>query len=305
MSTSNDVTATSGDYTLDEESLHSDREGWAQRMTECTSQITFGQCAYAFCCPMCAVATARNRYDESNFCFNVCCVTHAANRNIIREGYELDGHCTLDLCSSLFCCCCSAAQLLAETQRRGRVEAVLTRKQEKKAKKDKKREFKGSRAYEGREFHQGLCMCCGDGLGNCLQGCFCTLCMNASVRTTIQPQSDWCFNFCCVPPVVMRNTIREMQRIPGNCCADVCIGCLCTCCSTIQLAHEADRILLLRLVDSDDSNPDAKLDELQANPGQGKVLATAAAAQNKAIEKATQASNAVKNRFSKRTEATM
>jgi hypothetical protein len=44
-------------------------------------------CFCAFCgCGQCLLASTRQRYDTSNWCFNCCCLSPAVGRSIIREG---------------------------------------------------------------------------------------------------------------------------------------------------------------------------------------------------------------------------
>jgi Cys-rich protein (TIGR01571 family) len=40
-------------------------------------------------------------------------------RNIMREGYGIDGNCCGDICTSTFCMFCVATQLLGEVEMRG------------------------------------------------------------------------------------------------------------------------------------------------------------------------------------------
>lgn len=72
-------------------------------------------------CGPCLAAGARNDFDGSNFCFNFCCVSEPATRNIIREGYGINGSCVEDILKSVLCEPCSAIQLVAETRERGSI----------------------------------------------------------------------------------------------------------------------------------------------------------------------------------------
>jgi len=65
-------------------------------------------------------ASTRRSYDESNYCFNCCCLTGAMARNMIREGYEIEGNCCSDVILSTCFPCCSAIQLRSEVEARGR-----------------------------------------------------------------------------------------------------------------------------------------------------------------------------------------
>ena len=69
--------------------------------------------------PAPVMAKARSKYDESNCCFNFFCLTPCANRNIIREGYGLNGNCITDILCTTICTPCSAIQAVAEVKKRG------------------------------------------------------------------------------------------------------------------------------------------------------------------------------------------
>lgn len=73
-------------------------------------------CLTAYCCGPCYLASARQRYDSSNWCFNLCCLSPCAVRNIIREGYGYDGTCLSDILWSGCCAPCSVCQLAHETK---------------------------------------------------------------------------------------------------------------------------------------------------------------------------------------------
>ncbi|MES1913255.1 MAG: hypothetical protein MHM6MM_005462 [Cercozoa sp. M6MM] len=78
-----------------------------------------GFCLFACCCTPCANASIRNEYDSSNWCFNCLCVTPSVLRNVIREGYGVDGNCVNDIIFGCCCAPCSACQLKAEVDARG------------------------------------------------------------------------------------------------------------------------------------------------------------------------------------------
>ena len=69
----------------------------------------------------CYFAQTRNRFDESNCLFNLLCLGPVATRNIIREGYGINGSCVGDIFQTWFCPCCTAIQLSAEVNQRGKV----------------------------------------------------------------------------------------------------------------------------------------------------------------------------------------
>ncbi len=53
--------------------------------------------------------------------FNSLLYAHPQARNIIREGYGIDGDCMSDILCGLFCCQCVSCQLNDETKTRGNV----------------------------------------------------------------------------------------------------------------------------------------------------------------------------------------
>ena len=124
----------------------------------------FWSCWYGFNYPQCLIAASRTRFDGSDPFFNQCnatpCIVRPSlesslpwlieqqARNIIREGYGIEGDC----CSDIFCgaCCtqCVACQLNDETKKRGNVNITSRAGTEK--------------------WSNGLCDCCAAGCGVCL-----------------------------------------------------------------------------------------------------------------------------------------
>ena len=76
-------------------------------------------------CSSCLVASARNNYDSSNCVFNWCCVSEPAARNIIREGYGINGSCAEDVLVGICCAPCNAIQLVSEVRERGSVKGPV------------------------------------------------------------------------------------------------------------------------------------------------------------------------------------
>eukprot|EP00727_Mastigamoeba_balamuthi_P003746 m51a1_g13369 hypothetical protein (102) ;mRNA; f:830-1302 len=95
---------------------------WTNGLFSCAN---FGNCAYAFFCGSCAFASARTRYDSSNWCLNLTFLTPPLTRNIIREGYGIEGNCCTDVLISCCCAPCTAAQLLNEVDSRGPVTSQM------------------------------------------------------------------------------------------------------------------------------------------------------------------------------------
>eukprot|EP01100_Stratorugosa_tubuloviscum_P014772 TRINITY_DN807_c1_g1_i1.p1 TRINITY_DN807_c1_g1~~TRINITY_DN807_c1_g1_i1.p1 ORF type:complete len:110 (-),score=34.90 TRINITY_DN807_c1_g1_i1:115-414(-) len=76
-------------------------------------------CIYACICPQCSMSQARSNYDDSNCIFNCCCICIPALRNIVREGYGIEGNCLYDILLSVFCYPCAIVQTHQEIKSRG------------------------------------------------------------------------------------------------------------------------------------------------------------------------------------------
>ena len=118
---------------------------WSSGLFSCHQNC--GHCLNSFCCPCCAIATARTAYDDSSWAFNCCCLGPCATRNIIREGkvsklwtengcstnslccmqFNIEGDCLGDMCVGCCCVCCSSAQLLRELDHRKANKAEIQR----------------------------------------------------------------------------------------------------------------------------------------------------------------------------------
>eukprot|EP01013_Petalomonas_cantuscygni_P008566 TRINITY_DN21296_c0_g1_i1.p1 TRINITY_DN21296_c0_g1~~TRINITY_DN21296_c0_g1_i1.p1 ORF type:complete len:352 (+),score=30.71 TRINITY_DN21296_c0_g1_i1:205-1260(+) len=77
---------------------------WDSSLLDCLKDIP--GCVLSFFCFPCVSAKARSIYDSSNFCFNLLTMGFPGSgycflRNVIREGYGIDGNCCLD---GLFSC---------------------------------------------------------------------------------------------------------------------------------------------------------------------------------------------------------
>jgi hypothetical protein len=77
-----------------------------------------GTCLAAFFCCL-SSSSVRTEFDNSNCCFNCCCLTPPAHRNVIRQGYMIEGDCLEDICIGFFCGPCSTIQLKSEVKTRG------------------------------------------------------------------------------------------------------------------------------------------------------------------------------------------
>ena len=69
----------------------------------------------------CYYAKTRTLFDESNCLFNLLCLGPVAIRNIVREGYGIEGSCFGDILTTCCLPCCTGIQLRAEVNARGPV----------------------------------------------------------------------------------------------------------------------------------------------------------------------------------------
>jgi len=173
-------------------------------------------CLYAFILPNCAVASARTTYDTSNWVFNCLCVGPVVGRNIVREGYGIDGTCLTDVLMMYFCMPCGIAQLLNETKTRGPVTKQA--------------------AADNADWSTGLCSCFSD-FGSCCYVMLFPQCANASTRTDFD-NSNWLLNCCCVTPALVRNLVREAYGIRGTCMTDIICSMCCLSYSMCQVYRE-------------------------------------------------------------------
>jgi Cys-rich protein (TIGR01571 family) len=171
---------------------------------------------YAYCCPPCANASARTRYDTSDFCFNLFCVPLPMTRNIIREGYGLKGHFFGDMCISNVCGLCAINQLLCEVKERGKVDGP---------------------AAGSDQWKVGLCSCCEGGFWRCVYAFTMPGAAAASART-MYDLSEFLLNYQCGNTCIMRSVIREGYGIEGNCCGDIMTSTFCHCCAAAQMYNE-------------------------------------------------------------------
>jgi Cys-rich protein (TIGR01571 family) len=124
-----------------------------------------GTCLYTFCCPSCALATARSKLDSSSWTFNCCCLTTCLGYNIIREGYRIEGNCCTDIIKSVLCPCCVTAQMLQEVNTRGGYNYVN----------------RGGDGEEDWKFHTFSCF---DKFESCIYAFCCPYCALADARAS-------------------------------------------------------------------------------------------------------------------------
>jgi len=117
-----------------QEILHAERNGgmntplgtadWEKSLCGCFDDCQ--SCAYAFLCTQCAAASARTEFDQSNWCLNCLCSHPVLARNIIREGYQIEGNCLGDIVCGTLLPFCVTSQLLREVRSKGSVSQKMT-----------------------------------------------------------------------------------------------------------------------------------------------------------------------------------
>eukprot|EP01084_Bolivina_argentea_P187569 323054_1 len=188
-------------------------EPWSYSFWNCLADGV-GGCLCGFCCTPCYMAKARTRYDHSNCYLNCSCMGSGVIREIVREGYNINGSCEM-----FKCCCppCNAIQVNAEVSKRG---SLIV-----------------NQSKQDATWTSGLFNCCSDGCGSCCYACCCLSCHWAQARTRYDGSS--CLsNYCCLGSPAVRNIIREGYGIEGTCVGDVCVTCCCPCCAAIQVNSE-------------------------------------------------------------------
>jgi len=212
---------------------------WEHQLFGCGDDLC--NCAMGCFCPQCAYASARSKFDTSNCCFNMFCVTPCLAHSIIREGYDIRGTCAEDVCFPLCCMPCAACRLLNEVNSRGL--------------------SPGQKASEpgSQDWKVPLFGCTND-VPSCIYVCFCPQCASARARSDAD-ESNCCFNMFALTPPVLRNIVRENYGIEGNFVCDICCGTLCCGLSICQIVQE------IKLRGPFPSDPDQSMDQSIAGSG--------------------------------------
>lgn len=213
---------------------------WSSGLFSCFDDC--GSCMFGWCCAPCAIASARSDFDGSNWCFNCCCANwyscgygFCATRNIVREGYHIEGSCIGDLCLPFWCCTgpCALCQVLRETKIRGQVQGTVT-VQAANGRTITKQAKDGNNVWGS-----GLFSCCSD-LSACCYACWCPCCATASA-TAKYDGSNWIFNCLCKSPCLAQSVIRTGKYdIAGSCCDDCCAPFFFGPCAISRLIREVE-----------------------------------------------------------------
>jgi Cys-rich protein (TIGR01571 family) len=196
---------------------------WKAGLCGCCSDCD--ACCYGLFCPPCAVATAINRFDGSSWLLNCLCQSTCMARNIIREGYRIDGGCCADMCLSFLFYPCVVCQLLRETSVRGSIIDSWSRN--------------SHRPVHKQPWRMSLCDCCDD-LGNLAYATCMPCCAIGSVRTGFDG-SDCLFNCVCLNSCIARSMIRHGYNVQGGACGDVATVCFCYPCAISQMLNEVNQ----------------------------------------------------------------
>jgi len=188
---------------------------WSTSLFSCDETECMDILLAWFCTP-CFSAKTRTEYDTSNCFFNFMCATPVMVRNIIREGYGIEGSCILDIFYIAFCPCCSTLQQHREVKRRGPISKANT-------------------THSDTWKHE-LFGCCAN-FSLFLYAYCCPMCAHASVREDYDGSN--CFLNCmCGSAGLTRNVIREGYAIEGTCCDDILLSICCQPCEVSRLDRE-------------------------------------------------------------------
>jgi len=170
-------------------------------------------CLYAWCLPCCAMASARTEYDESNFIFNLCNLTPSMTRNIIRQGYGIEGNACEDILLPCFVGPCVLNQLLTEVRKRGPIRG-------------------GEHGQQ--EWQKGLFSC---DSGACMYAMCFPQCAVAESRKRYD-DSSFLLNCLCSGVALNRSIIRTGYGLEGNCITDILFSCILPICVISQALQE-------------------------------------------------------------------
>jgi len=179
----------------------------------------FGKCIFAYLFPNWFYGRTRNKFDGSNVFFNCCFATPCLVRNLVREGYGIEGSCAMDLILPCVLPWCSMVQTDLE------VDAQIA---------------KGYAAPAAGSYTEPW--------SDSLFGCFSDIfgffyswffpCGAAATARSRFDGSNWFFNACVVMPVMHYNIVREGYKIDGNCITDILLAHCLQPCAIARLLRE-------------------------------------------------------------------
>jgi len=196
----------------------SPKGAWSTKLLACDKDMKV--CLYSWCLPCCAMATARTEYDESNFVFNLLTLSPSMARNIIRQGYGIEGNACEDIFIPLFLQPCVIAQMLEEVRKRGPIRGAESGQQ---------------------EWKHGLCSF---DMGACFYAMCFPQCAVAESRKRYD-DSSFILNCLCSGVALNRSVIRTGYGLEGNCITDLLFSCLlpvCVIAQALQETHTRGRV---------------------------------------------------------------
>lgn len=194
---------------------------WNSDLITCPKPGERTQCLLSCLAPCCVSATLRRKYDDSNWALNLCCLTIPLMRNIIREGYAIEGTCVGDMCTGLICYPCALMQVSRELSSKSRVAQVAQ-----------------VTSVASKPFFTS-CYTVDHVDRVCCFSCLCPCISNAQSRTAFDG-SNFLFNVLCLCGPMARNIIREGYHLEGSCIGDILCMIFCMPCSANQLRQEVD-----------------------------------------------------------------
>lgn len=240
----------------------------------CCCEGGAGSCLYGFCCPPCATASARTRFDHSDWWMNLLFLNTYTAYKFIAEGYQIDTDpccecytCRCDICRVFWCMPCTVVQMLNEVKSRHPLGPL-----------EEHAIYHGpENARQHWNYHLFSCL---SNMSTCpfitaaglipVVDLWALKAFNAQALTLAQRERSahinpmehgynctegcctcgydgWWFNWCCVSPVITRNYIRDKSGIQGICKWNRCVNIFlsdvlptwfCYWCSTCQNVNE-------------------------------------------------------------------
>lgn len=167
------------------------------------------------------MASARNKLDGSDWCYNFCVLNPVIGRYLIRSSYGIQGDPYNDCIMGVCCVPCVVNQLYQTTAQRGNPTVSLGR--------SFNTENFQTQPGQNQEFFK-----------NCMDCCYSAFCMPCVNGTLLNDSIGLPFlvGCCCSSFCQTRNIIRYQYRIRGDDCLEDCVApfgvvCAAYCCSIL------------------------------------------------------------------------
>jgi len=263
----------------------------------CCCEGGAGSCLYGFCCPPCAVASARSRLDNSDWWMNLFFLNSYTAYKLVAERYNIETdaccdcyNCQCDICRGFWCMPCIVVQMLNEVK--GRTPQGPSAENS----------IYFGPTEQNRNWHYNLFSCCsnmdtcpfitvagvlpgidlaalagfnaqaltmqiehqqkGSGLNRMEHGYNCEDCFTCGY-------DGWWFNWCCVNPVITRNYIRDQNRIGGCCQWSRCLNIICNdvmptwCCYWCSTCQNLNQVIFETSSETNDEGIETTMNQLQ------------------------------------------